>query len=385
MKDPTCDLTTTLLARLRDLAPLIAARRNAFDLDRRLPDDVFAALAAAGLFRLWLPQALGGAELSPHDFMNVVEAAAAIDGSVGWLVGNGGGMSRAGGYLQAPVAQAIFSDSNAFIVSATGAVGTLEPVAGGWKVSGRWPFGSGAAHATHFMGLAAIGGQSGPDRPLVFCYFPREKVTIHDTWHVSGLRGSGSSDWEVLDVFVPTDWAHPFLDYSPTDFGLLYRMPPVSIFAWTVAVVPLGIARGAWSGFAELARTKTRLGTAAMLGDRETIQSLIGRSDAAIRAARTFLTAAMTELITATDLGGERLVQARASLRLAATHAAETAVSVVSHLAAEAGASALFETSPIERALRDVQASAKHIAMSSNNYIMSGRLALGLEPGAARF
>lgn len=385
MKDLADDTTATLLGRLCDLAPLIAVRRDAFDRDRRLPDDVFAALADAGLFRLWMPKALGGAELSPHDFMEVVEAAAAIDGSIGWLVGNGGGMSRAGGYLPAPVAQAVFTNPRAFLVSATGAVGTMEPVAGGWKVSGRWPFGSGAAHATHFMGLAAIGGQPGPDRPLMFCYFQRDKVTIHDTWHVSGLRGSGSSEWEVADVFVPSDWAHSFLDHSPTAPGLLYRMPPVSVFAWTVAVVPLGIARGAWNDFAGFARGKTRLGRTAALGDRETIQSLVGRSDAAIRAAQAFLATAMSELMTATDFGGERLVHARASLRLAATHAAETAVSVVSQLAAEAGAAALYETNLIERALRDVQASARHIAMSSANYIVSGRLALGLDAGVSRF
>ena len=122
-----------------------------------------------------------------------------------------------------------------------------------------------------------------------------------------------------------------------------------------------------------------------MLRDRETIQSLVGRTDAEIRSARAFLSQAMTELMTATDVGGEGLVHARASLRLAATHAAETAVSVVNQLSAEAGASALFETSVIERSVRDAQAAAKHIAMSTANYIVSGRLALGLDPGVARF
>jgi indole-3-acetate monooxygenase len=385
MKDNVPTSITGLLDALHDLEPLIAARRDAFDQERRLPDDVFAALADAGLFRLWLPHALGGPELSPHAFMDVVEAAAALDGSIGWLVGNGGGMSRAGGYLPSAVAQRMFSDPRAFVVSATGAVGSLEPVAGGWRVSGCWPFGSGSAHATHFMGLGAVGGQPGPDHPLMFCYFPRDKVTIHDTWHVSGLRGTGSSDWEARDVFVPTEHVHSFLDHSPHDPGLLYRMPPVSVFTWTVAVVPLGIARGAWRGFLEHARRKTRLGTTATVGDRETIQSLVGRTDAAIRSARAFLSQAMTDLMTATDAGGDRLVHARASLRIAATHAAETAVSVVNQLTAEAGASAIFDKSMLGRAARDAQAAAKHIAMSPSNYIVSGRIELGLDPGVPRF
>ncbi|MBN9265337.1 MAG: acyl-CoA dehydrogenase family protein, partial [Hyphomicrobium sp.] len=97
------------LDALRELAPLIAEQRASFDRDRRLPEGLFAALARAGFFRLWLPKSLGGAELSPFEFMEVVEAASALDGSVGWIVGNGGGMSRIGGYLPASVARAWFA------------------------------------------------------------------------------------------------------------------------------------------------------------------------------------------------------------------------------------------------------------------------------------
>jgi alkylation response protein AidB-like acyl-CoA dehydrogenase len=120
------------------LAPLIAERRAAFDRERRLTDDVFEALADAGLFRLWLPSALDGPALSPLEFMRVVEAAAALDGSVGWLIGNGGGMSRVGGYLAPSVARDWFSDRGTFIVGATGAVGSAAAVDGGYRVSGRW-------------------------------------------------------------------------------------------------------------------------------------------------------------------------------------------------------------------------------------------------------
>src|ERR1700757_1974702 len=109
------DQVAEYLAAINRLAPLIAEHRTAFDSERRLPDVVFNALADAGLFRLWLPEALGGPQLSPADFMTVVEAASALDGSVGWLVGNGGGMSRVAGYLSDPVAREFFSDPRAFI------------------------------------------------------------------------------------------------------------------------------------------------------------------------------------------------------------------------------------------------------------------------------
>ena len=168
--------TSPYLLALRKLAPLIAEHRAAFDRERRLPDIVFNALADAGLFRLWLPASLGGPELSPLAFMRVVEVASALDGSVGWLVGNGGGMSRTGGYLPAAIAGDWFASPRAFIVSATGAVGSAEVVSGGYRVTGRWPFGSGSPHATHFMGLATVGGNLASDQPRLCCYFDRTQV-----------------------------------------------------------------------------------------------------------------------------------------------------------------------------------------------------------------
>jgi alkylation response protein AidB-like acyl-CoA dehydrogenase len=372
------------LEAVRALAPLIAAQRNDFDGGRRLPDAVFGALADAGLFRLWLPEVLGGPELSPFEFMSVVEAASALDASVGWLVGNGGGMSRIGGYLGEAVARDWFADRRTFVASSTGAVGIATPVEGGYCVSGRWPFGSGAHHATRFMVLASVEPED-PDTPLICCYPGRADVTILDNWHVSGLRGTGSCDFEVRDIFVPAAHAHPFIGLQPSQSGLLYRMPPSSVFAWSICGVPLGLASGAIASFAELACRKSRLGTRTLLRDRETVQATVGRTRAMLGAARAFLIDSMTELMAATETGGERLVEARAHIRIANTHAAETAISVTDMLAASAGAAAIFETCALERAVRDVRAAAKHIAMSPNNYIIAGRLALGLDPGTARF
>ena len=366
------------------LAPVIAGQRREFDGERRLPDTVFAALADAGLFRLWLPRALGGPELSPFDFMRVVEAASALDGSVGWLVGNGGGMSRLGGYLGEAVAREWFADPYAFVASATGAVGAATAVDGGYCVSGRWPFGSGAHHATRFMVLASVRPED-PASPPLCCYLDRADVTIIDNWHVCGLRGTGSCDFEARDVFVPAAHVHPFLGLQPTQPGRLYRMPPSSVFAWSISGVPLGIASGAIASFAELACRKSRAGNRPLLRDRETIQATVGRARATLRAARAFIADAMTELMAAAEAGGERLVEARADVRIANAHAAETAMSITDELAAGAGAAAIFETCALERAVRDARAAAKHIAMSPNNYITSGRLVLGLEPGTARF
>lgn len=369
-----------MLEALQRMAPLVHERRDSFDRLRQLPDDVFEALADAGVFRLWLPRAIGGPELSPFEFLSIVEAASALDGSIGWLVGNGGGMSRVGGYVDRTVTRDWFSDRRCFVASATGAVGTATRVAGGYRVAGRWPFGSGAHHASLFMVLAA----EAPGASPLCCYVGQKDVTILDNWHVSGLRGTGSCDFELQDVFVPASHIHPFLDLTPTDPGLVYRMPPVSVFAWTISAVPLGIARGALSAFVELARRKSLAG-AGFLRDREPAQAAVGRADAMLRAARAFLVDAMTELMAATDAGGERLLQARPAFRIAATYAAESALSIVDMLAASAGSVSIFESCPLERAARDVRAVARHVALSPNNYVTRGRVAMGLEPGTARY
>jgi alkylation response protein AidB-like acyl-CoA dehydrogenase len=373
--------TAGYLDAIEKLAPLVAQHRVSFDRDRRLPDVVFQALAEAGFFRLWLPAVMGGPQLSPIEFMRVIEAASAIDGSVGWIVANGGGMSRVAGYLPESITREWFADPCAFIVSATGAVGSATRVAGGYRVTGRWPFGSGASHGTRFMALAAVKDDSNHSQPPICCYFAREDVTIHDTWHVSGLRGTGSSDFEVRDAFVPADHSHDLIAPVPTQPDIIYRIPGLSIFPWSITGAPLGIASGVMAAFTRQAtQSKTRLGT--RLQDRETAQSALGRAEAVVGAARAFLTEAMTELLAALDDDADRLMRARARLRIACAYAAEGSTSIVQTLTTEAGASAIFESSGLERAGRDIHAAVKHVAMSPLSYIVAGRLQLGLDPGS---
>jgi indole-3-acetate monooxygenase len=375
-----------ILTRVRSLAPLVAEHRATFDRARRLPETVFKACADAGLFRLWLPQAFNAPELSPLQFMEVVEAVSELDGSVGWLVGNGAGLSRVAGYLPETAVRSWFDDPHAFIASATGAIGSAVPTRDGYRLSGRWPFGSGAQHATHFMGLCGVAeADAGNGGKLICCYVPRAQVTVIDNWHVSGLRGTGSCDFEICDVAVPTEHTHPLMDHRATRPELLYRMPIISVFAWTVAVVPLGIARAAMDTVARLATTKVRVGTSAPLREREIIQCELGRADAQLRAGRAFLREAMHELMAATECGGERLIRARATLKTACTFAAESAVRILAGLSSASGTAAIFETSPLERCIRDVHAAVKHAAMSPNNYVVGGRLALGLNAGVSRF
>lgn len=378
------DTVSTLKERIAALAPLVAAEREAMDSARRLTRPVFQAIAEAGLLRLWTPRAFGGWELSPPDFMAVVEAAAALEGSVGWVVGNGGGMGRAGGYLPEVVARPWFSRADAFVVATNGALGEAVPVDGGYKVSGRWPFASGIHHASLVATACQVIDGSGQG-PVLLCYVPAQHAEIIDNWRVSGLRATGSCDYTLSNVFVPVEHTHAMVQPPATQPGVLYRWPARSAFATTVAVVPLGIARAALDTFAGMLAGRTRGGTSVALRDRELVQSDIGRAEVLHAAARALLVSSMNEMTAALDTAGERLVRARVMYRSACTHAAETSIRVAKIVAATAGAASIREEHPLERQIRDIHAAAQHVAMSPNNYVVSGRVCLGLDPGTERF
>ena len=364
-----------LLTGVRGMADLVSNLRDSFDEAARLPDVVFDHLSALGAFRLWLPTACGGLQLSAQAFMEVVEAAAALDGTIGWLVGNGGGMSRCGAFLAADSAAAIFDDPAAFVVSATGAVGRAEPVDGGFVVSGRWPFGSGASHGTWFAPLCAIVRDGTPTDELIFVYAPRTDVVLHDNWHVSGLRATASVDFELRQVFVPERFTHAFQP-TPQQAGTLYRLPTQSIFSWTVATVPLGLARGAVTEFVRLTRTRRRGGDTTPTAERELVQSQLGRAQARLSASRAYLCEAMEDLLAGVETGAD-LEAAQIAFRMACTYASQSALAAIDQVTQMAGTVAISRACTLERFERDARAAAKHIAMSPDAYVTGGRHLLG--------
>jgi alkylation response protein AidB-like acyl-CoA dehydrogenase len=350
---------------------------------------VVDAMIEADLFRLFVPREFGGAELSPLDFLEVIEAAAAIDGSVGWVMTNGAGLSRTSGYVAEDVARAWFGHPAAFAACSAARMGHAVPVAGGYRVTGRWPFASGIHHATLLMGACIVTHPDGtvPDDPppvLRACFFTPSEARVIDTWHVSGLRGTGSCDFEVTDLFVPEAHTHDLFAHVPTRSGTIYRLPNITAFPMTIAPVPLGIARAAIGHFVELAGAHARQGMPT-LRDREIVQDMVGRCEARLGAARAFLREALQEVIDSVDADAEGLTRARARFRTACAHGAETAQAIMDTLEAQAGSIAIAESNPLERCSRDLRAAVKHIAVSPAYYAIAGRLRLGVAPGGPRF
>ena len=367
--------SSALVAQLHGFSTTVAQQRSGFDTAGRLPEELFRELSAMGLFRLWLPSVMGGHELSALEFMDVVEAAAALDGTIGWLAGNGGGMGRVGAFLPVESALAIFADPDAFVVAATGGIGRAVRVSGGYRVTGRWPFGSGAPQATWFSPVCVVEDDGGDSDEVIFVCVPAADVVLHDNWQVSGLCATGSVDFELSDVFVPDHFAHPFQP-EPKHAGTLYRLPTRSIFVWTVATVPLGIARGAIDEFVRMAGSTKRRGDTVPMAERELVQSQLGQIEARVNASRAYLRQSMTELLDAVE-ADSNLVGPRANLRLACTYASQSAMWAIGLLTEMAGAIAISRLCPLERYERDARAAAKHIAMSPTAYINGGKRLLG--------
>ena len=235
-----------LLEYVRILAPLVEAERHDLDAKRELSPNLLDALHTSGLFRLWLPRQLGGAELDPLSGLQVIAAVAALDGSVGWNVMVAAAWGFFAGRLPARPAAEIFGDRRATVAGHLAPFGKAEVIKGGYRASGRWPFGSGGKHATWFLASCTVQkngrARRGPDgRPETrLLLVPAAQCRIHDTWHVTGLRGTGSHDYSLNNVTVPAAYSVNVLADRPTRRERLYAFPLIPFVEAAVGAVPSG-------------------------------------------------------------------------------------------------------------------------------------------------
>jgi alkylation response protein AidB-like acyl-CoA dehydrogenase len=367
------------------LAPQIEAAADEIERSRQLPDTLVDALAQAGLFRLWTPRALGGEEVDPMTLVRVVEEISRVDGAVGWCAGIGGAYAMFGGYLPAEAAGEIYgSDPLIRTAGAFRPAGNAVVVDGGYRVTGRWPLGSGCQHSQWIVGGCRIldGDQPRVSRdgtPITrILFFPAADCEILDTWYSIGLRGTGSHDYAVREVFVPASRSLSFRE-PPTDPGPLYAMPTVALFCTVLAAVPLGIARHAIDIVCARARTKFTLRSRGMLGDDTMMQTNLGTAEALLHSARAFLYQALEEVWEDACAAKKPGVAQRAKLWLASTHAATAAKQAADLMFTAASSAAPYAGNGIERCVRDIYAASQHLALAPANYQMVGQAFLGLD------
>jgi alkylation response protein AidB-like acyl-CoA dehydrogenase len=381
----------TLIRAARELAPTIDAVRQAIERQRELPPGLIDAMGTAGMFSLWLPTSLGGPELNAVDYVRVIEELSRVDGSVGWCATVASAYSFFAGCLQPDVARRIYDGGRTIVAGAVMPSGKAFIADSGYRVTGHWSYGSGIRHSTWVLGNCVVhdsdgprhGSDGGPEIRLAI--FPTSAVEVIDTWSVSGLRGTGSHDYRVADLFVPADHT---INYSAPDAvstGTLYAVPLISVLAVAIAAVPLGIARSAIDAVITLAAAKAPYGSSTLLRDKPTVQVDVARAEVLLGSARSYLFSTAAELWEEVAGGATASMQRRAMVRLACAYAAQASAQAVDLMYNVAGGTAIFETGRLERCFRDVHASTQHIATASSNYETGGRVLLGLDPGSPRF
>jgi len=375
----------------RALTPKIREQRADIERERSLPSALVKEMAQTGFFSLWLARALGGPELNITDYFRVIGELARADGAVGWCTMVAAGYSRFSGFLNESATREIFGDGSVIVAGTINPTGKAVAAPGGFRLSGRWGYGSFIQHSVWTVGNCFVhegdaprrGADGAPDMRLML--FPTCDVEIIDTWHVAGLRGTGSHDFRVNDLFVPEQHVIAGFSAKPTQPGALYAAPFITVFAMCLACVPLGIARAAIDAFVELAEAKTPTGSVGRLRDKASAQSCVGKAEALLGSARAFMFDEAEKLWETAAAGDMPSLQQRAIARLAAAQAASASAQAVDLLYNAAGGTALYEHNLLERCFRDVHATTQHVGTSSANFELSGRVLLGLDPGTPRF
>jgi indole-3-acetate monooxygenase len=382
------------LEAARELGPALALAADEIERRRELPDTIIDALVERGLFRLLLPRWLGGAELAPARYVPVIAEIARHDASTAWCLGQACGCTMTAALLGREAAQRIFGDARAVV-----AWGPPDPAAqaravpGGFRLSGTWSFASGSRHATWLGAHVAVHAENDaprlrPDGSAVMrtMLFPKSSAEFIDTWHVIGLRGTGSDSYRVCGLLVPE--AHTVRrdgETRPREGGRLYAFSSGNIYSAGFAGVALGVARSTIDAFVELARDKIPRGARRTLRDNNVVQAQVARSVARLGAARAFLLGALDEIWC--DIAETRRLTSEhnTTIRLASTWAIHQAKDAVDTLYHAAGATAIFENNPFERRFRDIHTVIQQYQGRQAHFESVGRVLLGLEQESTMF
>lgn len=375
---------TTVLEAARAIAPRIAAQAEEIEVARRLPPEIADAMAKAGLFRVAMPKSVGGHEAPPAIVAETIETIARADASAAWCLMIGATTALHAAYLPADLARATYGDPCVITGGVFAPQGRAVPDGDDYRVTGRWQWGSGTQNANWIVGGAMVmDGEKpvlGPDgapyhRMMIFA---REDVTFHDTWHVMGLKGTGSLDFSVDNARVPKARSVSLLHDTPRETGPLYRFPAFGLLAMGIAAVALGNAHGALESFRELAISKKPSASRRTLAERAHTQMVFAEAFAAHAGARAFYYAAIADAWSDAEAGHAISLDRRARLRLASTHATRTCAKICSDLHDLAGGSAVYLNNPLQRRFRDSHVMTQHMMVAPPTLEVAGRALLGL-------
>ncbi len=370
----------------------LRARASEIEAARRLPSDLSDRFARAGFYRMCVPETYGGLELPPADTMQTIELLATADGASAWCVFIAATSGTVLAQLSETTAREIFSHPETMIAGVFAPRGRAEAVAGGFRVAGEWAWGSGTQNADWILAGCQLTSEVPPDTPSDgrprshMVIVPASEVAFRDTWFVSGLCGTGSTDFAIDDVFVPTSrvvglearekgaQARPELPRNRP----LYAFPQFGLLGMGIAAVALGLARAAIDEVVGLAGEKQPTGSTRSLAARPAAQADVARAEAETRAARAFYYEAI-EAAWREALAGAITLERRRDLRLATSHATWACAQAIDRMYHLAGGSSVYARSPLQRIFRDIHVATQHMMVGPATFELTGRLFLGLE------
>lgn len=384
-------VTADVLVAARELTALASSHAAHAEANRSLHPELVSALKDAGLFGMLVPREIGGLEVDVATFVAAIEAVARGDGAAGWCVMIAATTGVTAAQLPRDGAAELFSDPFAPTAGVLMPKGRATHAEGGWRVNGTWAFGSGTGHAKWILGGATVFGADGPE--LIggklpharMMFFPREDVSIHDTWHVSGLRGTGSNDFEVKELFVPDRRSAAIGGGALWATGPTYAFPIYGLLALGVAAAGLGIAQAAIDALRELATAKTPTGSRRLLAERASAQSGIAEADALVRSGRAFMSDAIACAWERACTGERMTLDDRSLLRLAATTAALNSARAVDLCYNLGGASSIYESNLLQRQFRDIHTLTQHVMVGQPTLEVAGRIMLGMPTDTSMF
>jgi alkylation response protein AidB-like acyl-CoA dehydrogenase len=363
-----------LIEAAEGVVELVEAHADKAEQNRRLPKRLVQGLRDAQLFRMCVPEVYGGPEADPVTLVRAIETVAAADGAAGWCTMIASTTSSLSMFLEPDAARLVYGDAKSITGGAYAPNGTATRADGTWTVSGRWQWGSGSQHCAWLTGgvIADDGSQH-----LVF--LDAADVTIHDTWYVAGLRGTGSNDFSVDAVSVPEALSFPSAQRRPHVDAPLSRFPNFTLLAAGVAGVSLGIGRRALDEFAELGSTKKPQFASRTISQMGSAQADLARAEARLRSARAFLLDELAQAWEVAAAGGRVEVASRVRIRLAGANAAEAGAAAATTAYTLAGGVAVFEGSPLQRCLRDSHVATQHIMVAPRLFETLGKHLFGAD------
>ncbi|WP_438727559.1 acyl-CoA dehydrogenase family protein [Parasphingorhabdus sp. DH2-15] len=366
------------------LLPDIASRADEIEAAGRMPLDIADDLAAAGVYAMVTPKSFGGFELSPPEIVAVLHAISRSEASTGWCAMIGATTAVNAAYLPRDIAQSIYGNPLIKTGGVFAPMGRAEDMGDHYRVSGRWQWGSGNVNCDWLCAGAMIfkdGELQRMDNGAPYhrmMYFASDQVERLDTWHVVGMKGTGSSDFTVKDAIIPKEQSVSLITDTPHEEGALYTYPVFGLLAMGVASVALGNAAGALDEIKALVAAKKPIGGQKAMAEKPVIQTEIARAEAQYRAAEAFFREAVAKCWTSAQANGHLGPHERAELRLAATYATESAADVAKTAFTLGGGNAVYLTCNLQRRFRDAHVATQHIATSAAIYELTGRVLLDL-------